>query len=78
MGAIVVIMKSADKLGSELSTTTFIAFIGSLYSLYALYASGFEAMTYGSIVTFIGWTLYGFISDRFDLDSNKKYHLENK
>lgn len=78
MGAIIVIMKSADKLGSELSTTTFIAFIGSLYSLYALYASGFEAMTYGSIVTFIGWTLYGFISDRFDLDSNKKYHLENK
>ncbi|MDY3974201.1 putrescine-ornithine antiporter [uncultured Veillonella sp.] len=78
MGAIIVIMKSADKLGSELSTTTFIAFIGSLYSLYALYASGFEAMTYGSIVTFVGWTLYGFISDRFDLDSNKKYHLENK
>ena len=52
--------------GSELKGTTFIAFIGSLYSLYALYASGFEAMTYGSIVTFAGWTLYGFVSDRFD------------
>ncbi|WP_298705431.1 putrescine-ornithine antiporter [uncultured Veillonella sp.] len=77
MGALVVIMKSADKLGSELSTTTFIAFIGSLYSLYALYASGFEAMTYGSIVTFIGWTLYGFVSDRFDLESGKKFNAEN-
>ena len=43
-------------------------FIGSLYSLYALYASGLEAMTYGSIVTFVGWTLYGFISDKFDLE----------
>ncbi len=45
-----------------------LTFIGSLYSLYALYASGLEAMTYGSIVTFVGWTLYGFISDKFDLE----------
>ncbi len=67
MAAIIVILKAAQKVGSELRTTTIIAFIGSLYSLYALYASGFEAMTYGSIVTFMGWTLYGFISDRFDL-----------
>lgn len=68
MAAIIVILKSAGRGGSELSGTTFIAFIGSLYSLYALYASGLEAMTYGSIVTFIGWTLYGFISDKFDLE----------
>ena len=68
MAAIIVILKSARRGGSELSGTTFIAFIGSLYSLYALYASGLEAMTYGSIVTFIGWTLYGFISDKFDLE----------
>ena len=27
-------------------------------------------MTYGSIVTFAGWTLYGFVSDRFDLERN--------
>ncbi len=67
MAAIIVILKSSNKSGRELSTTTFIAFIGSLYSLYALYASGLEAMTYGSIVTFAGWTLYGFISDKFDL-----------
>ena len=70
MGAVIVLMKAAKRAGSELKGTTFIAFIGSLYSLYALYASGFEAMTYGSIVTFAGWTLYGFVSDRFDLEHN--------
>lgn len=70
MGSVIVILKAAQRYGGELSSTTFIAFIGSLYSLYALYASGFEAMTYGSIVTFVGWTLYGFVSDRFDLESN--------
>ncbi|MEZ7585917.1 putrescine-ornithine antiporter [Veillonella atypica] len=70
MGAVIVLMKAAKRAGSELKGTTFIAFIGSLYSLYALYASGFEAMTYGSIVTFAGWTLYGFVSDCFDLEHN--------
>ena len=76
MGAVIVLMKAAKRAGSELKGTTFIAFIGSLYSLYALYASGFDAMTYGSIVTFAGWTLYGFVSDRFDLERNigKYYH----
>lgn len=70
MGAIIVLMKAAKRTGTELKSTTLIAFVGSLYSLYALYASGFEAMTYGSIVTFAGWTLYGFVSDRFDLEQN--------
>ena len=70
MGAVIVLMKAAKRAGSELKGTTFIAFIVSLYSLYALYASGFDAMTYGSIVTFAGWTLYGFVSDRFDLERN--------
>ena len=67
MAAIIVLMKAAGRDWAELKVTTAIAFVGSLYSLYALYASGLEAMTYGSIVTFIGWTLYGFVSDRFDL-----------
>lgn len=61
MGAIIVLMKATGRSGGELKGTTFIAFIGSIYSLYALYASGLEAMTYGAIVTFAGWTLYGFV-----------------
>ncbi|EPD1254455.1 hypothetical protein, partial [Escherichia coli] len=32
-----------------------------------LYSSGEEAMLYGSIVTFLGWTLYGLVSPRFEL-----------
>lgn len=64
MAALVVIQKAA---GHYSGTTTFIALLGSLYSFYALYSSGFDAMTYGSLVTFFGWTLYGFVSERFDL-----------
>lgn len=29
-------------------------------------------MTYGAIVTFLGWTLYGFVSDKFDLEKAKE------
>ena len=36
MGSVIVLMKAANRAGSELKGTTFIAFIGSLYSLYAL------------------------------------------
>lgn len=36
MGSVLVLMKAANRAGSELKDTTFIAFIGSLYSLYAL------------------------------------------
>lgn len=62
-----IIMKAAGHEGSELSKTKFVAFVASIYSLYACYASGFDAMTYGALVTFLGWTLYGFTSYRFDL-----------
>lgn len=75
MAAIVVIMKASNHVGSELSKTKFVAAVASVYSLYACYASGFEAMTYGAIVTFLGWTLYGFVSDRFDLKPAEAYNL---
>lgn len=71
MAAVVVIMKAAGHEGSELSKTKFVAFVASIYSLYACYASGFDAMTYGALVTFLGWTLYGFTSYRFDLKKAK-------
>lgn len=64
MAAAIVMQKAA---GHYSAFTTFMAVVGSLYSFYALYSSGFDAMTYGSLVTFFGWTLYGFISERFDL-----------
>ncbi|MDO4627509.1 MAG: putrescine-ornithine antiporter [Pasteurellaceae bacterium] len=67
MAALAVLLK-VEKVGkNKYRVTTLVAFIGSLYSLYALYASGEQAMLYGSIVTFIGWTLYGLVSYKFDI-----------
>lgn len=66
-----IIMKAAGHEGSEFSKTKLVAFVASIYSLYACYASGFDAMTYGALVTFLGWTLYGLTSYRFDLKKAK-------
>ncbi|MBP1743778.1 MAG: potE [Firmicutes bacterium] len=72
MAAVDVIMKSemVDSRKTKLAMIT--GFVGSVYSLYALYASGFEAMTYGSIVTFAGWVIYGFISYKYDMGKRSK------
>lgn len=67
MAALAVLLKAENVTPQKYKTTVFVAFIGSLYSIYALYAAGEQAMLYGSIVTFIGWTLYGFVSYKFDL-----------
>lgn len=67
MASIIIIQKAANVPEKKAYVTTIVAAIGSLYSLYALYSAGFEPMTYGAIVTFAGWTLYGFVSARFDL-----------
>ena len=59
MAALAVLLK-AENVAPQKYKTTVLLPIGSLYSIYALYAAGEQAMLYGSIVTFIGWTLYGF------------------
>lgn len=71
MAALAVLLKAENVTPQKYKTTVFVAFIGSLYSIYALYAAGEQAMLYGSIVTFIGWTLYGFVSYKFDLKNHK-------
>ncbi|SHJ24348.1 putrescine:ornithine antiporter, APA family [Clostridium cavendishii DSM 21758] len=71
MAAVHVIMKSEGVPDKKVKVTTFISVIASIYSLYALYSSGLEPMFYGAIVTFAGWTLYGFVSHRFDLKKNE-------
>lgn len=75
MASLNVMQKSENVPANKAKVTNIIAFIGALYSIYALYASGSEALMYGSIVTFAGWILYGFVSHRFDL---KKDTTENK
>ena len=71
MAALAVLWKAENVAPQKYKTTVFVAFIGSLYSIYALYAAGEQAMLYGSIVTFIGWTLYGFVSYKFDLKKSQ-------
>ena len=71
MAALAVLLKAENVAPQKYKTTVFVAFIGSLYSIYALYAAGEQAMLYGSIVTFIGWTLYGFVSFKFDLKKSQ-------
>ncbi len=71
MAALPVLLKAENVAPQKYKTTVFVAFIGSLYSIYALYAAGEQAMLYGSIVTFIGWTLYGFVSYKFDLKKSQ-------
>lgn len=72
MSSVNTIMKSENVPEGKIKKTTIIALIASAYSLYALYSSGLEPMFYGSIVTFAGWTLYGFVSHRFDVKKNDK------
>lgn len=51
--------------------TNIIAVLAGLYTLYAIYACGATSVLYGSIVTFAGWTIYGLLSPKFDLQQNK-------
>ena len=71
MAALDVLLKTENAPQQKHKKTVLVAFIGSVYSIYALYAAGEQAMLYGSIVTFIGWTLYGFVSYKFDLKKSQ-------
>ena len=66
MAALVIIQKVAKVPDNKARIANIIAGIGALYSFYALYSSGEEAMM-GAIATFLGWTLYGIVSPRFEL-----------
>ncbi|MBW5836927.1 putrescine-ornithine antiporter [Yersinia enterocolitica] len=71
MAALIIIQKVAKVDPSKARIANIIALIGALYSFYALYSSGEEAIMYGAIVTFLGWTLYGFVSPRFEIQDKK-------
>jgi putrescine:ornithine antiporter len=72
MAAVNVIMKTEGAEPKKTKLAMGIGLIGSLYSMYALYASGSDAMLYGSLVTFFGWIIYGFISQKFDMKKDMK------
>ena len=66
MAALVIIQKVAKVDPRKARAANIVALIGAIYSFYALYSSG-DAMLYGAMVTFMGWTLYGLVSPRFEL-----------
>ena len=78
MGSILVIQKAAT--GKTDWATNLCAVIGLIYSFYALYACGTDALVWGSLVTFLGIALYGFVSPKYDLSAaiafNKKVDAE--
>lgn len=65
MASVKVIQKVEHVDEKKSKVTNIIAIFASIYSLYALYTAGFDAMMYGSIVTFAGWTLYGLVSYKY-------------
>ncbi|MGL5222598.1 MAG: hypothetical protein ACRC8I_06770, partial [Plesiomonas shigelloides] len=67
MAAVFIMQRLAKIPASKARFANVIAFIGAIYSFYALYGSGELAMMWGAIATFFGWTLYGFIADRFEI-----------
>jgi putrescine:ornithine antiporter len=65
MAAVTVIMKKANVAASATRVYTFFALVGAVYSFYALYSTGTMEVFYGSIITFLGWTFWGFVAPRF-------------
>ncbi|MGY0160346.1 putrescine-ornithine antiporter [Edwardsiella tarda] len=67
MAALMIIQRIAGIDPVKARLPNILALVGALYSFYALYASGEQAMMWGAIATFLGWTLYGFVSPRFEM-----------
>ncbi|EOL9005495.1 putrescine-ornithine antiporter [Cronobacter turicensis] len=67
MAALVIVQQVAKVPPRKAKQANLVALLGAIYSFYALYSSGQEAMLYGAMVTFMGWTLYGLVSPRFEL-----------
>ncbi|MCD8338968.1 MAG: hypothetical protein LUC43_02025 [Burkholderiales bacterium] len=65
MAAVAVIMKKAEVPLKEAKLYTTVGFVGAVYSFYAMASAGTMEVFWGSIVTFFGWTLWGFIATRF-------------
>lgn len=69
-------LKNMQKLDGGVSSgkqriNNLVAVVAGLYTLYAISQAGNTAIVLGSMVTFFGWTLYGFESHRFDKENGK-------
>lgn len=70
MGAVKNIQLKAgvDRKSKSYLLTNIVSLLANIYILYAMYACGFQSLALGSMVTYIGWIIYGFISYKYDLD----------
>ncbi len=67
MAALKTMQKTENISPNSQTLTNVIALIASIYSIYALYTAGATALVGGALVTFAGWTLYGLVSYKFDV-----------
>lgn len=65
MGAVNVMQKRENVSGNKNRITNITAVLAALYSLYALYSVSTQAFIYGSLVTFLGWILYGRVAYKY-------------
>ena len=72
MAALPVILHKAGVSKQKQMTTYVVNLIATAYSFYALYACGEFALAYGGLVTFLGWTFYGFVAKRFEVGQTKE------
>lgn len=66
MAALPFIISGVKMSGNKRFWITVVNLIATAYSFYACYGSGLEAMAYGSLVTFFGWTIYGYVAYKFE------------
>ncbi|TDR77840.1 putrescine:ornithine antiporter (APA family) [Paludibacterium purpuratum] len=72
MAALVIMQKLVSVSAARRRVTNLITFIATTYTYYAIYNTGADALVWGGLATFFGWTLYGIISPRFEAERNRR------
>ena len=72
LSALIVMMQKAGTPQSTYRLNVAVTVLALLYSIYAIYASGASAVLGGMLVMGIGYTIYGFLSPRFELTPGRK------
>ena len=72
MAALVIMQKMAGIAGRRRLTNNLATLLATAFTYYAIYNTGADALTWGGIATFFGWTMYGMISPRFETDRNRR------
>ncbi len=72
MAAVAVIMKRAHVKPKEAQLYTAVGFLGAVYSFYAMASAGTMEVFWGSIVTFLGWTIWGLTAPKFSSNADEE------